>query len=136
MTPSTRRLARELALQAMFQKEFLGHIDMQANLSLFRGKYAAPDEVWDYAKFLCDGVMKHLEKIDGIIQAQSAHWSLKRMALVDLIIMRIACFEIKIADQPVPPAAAINEAIEISRKYGTTDSASFVNGILDQIARN
>ena len=59
-----------------------------------------------------------------------------RMALVDLNIMRLATCELKFAPEPVPPAVVINEAIEISKKYGTVDSAAFVNGILDQIMKH
>ena len=58
------------------------------------------------------------------------------MALVDLIVMRVATFELKYAKEPPPPAVVLDEAIEISKKYGTVDSAAFVNGILDQIVKH
>ncbi len=134
MQTSARRQSRELALQVLFQNEFLGPVDFETSLSLFKGKYEAPKEVWDYARFLLAGVLQHRENIDGLIEKQSANWSLKRMALVDLLLMRIAVFEIRFSSDPVPAAAAINEALEICRKYSNTDSAQFINGILDPIA--
>lgn len=58
------------------------------------------------------------------------------MALVDLNLMRIAVFEIRLAEEKIPPAIAINEAVELTKKYGTNESAKFVNGILDQVAQS
>src|SRR6185312_687516 len=137
MTTSTRRLSRELALQVLFQQEFAEkRLPVEAGLETFRGSFDAPPEVWSYALELLKGVESHDKEIDALIQQCSAHWKLNRMALVDLIIMRVAAFEIKFAAELVPPAVVINEAIEISKKYGTVDSAAFVNGILDQIVKH
>lgn len=131
----TRRLSRELALQVLFQQEFAPQQSVEAGLQNFRRSFDATAEVWSYALELLQGVERHKVEIDGIIQKCSAHWKLKRMALVDLNIMRIATFEVKFAETKTPPAVAIDEAIEISKKYGTVDSAAFVNGILDQIVK-
>lgn len=131
----TRRLSRELALQVLFQQEFASKQSAHAGLETFRGSFDAAPEVWSYALELLKGIEKNREGIDTIIQKCSAHWKLKRMALVDLNIMRVAAFELKFADASVPHAVIINEAIEISKKYGTVDSGAFVNGILDQIMK-
>lgn len=131
----SRRESREMALQVLFQREFAPDIAIDDALKLFRTSFEAPSEVWDYAKMLLRGVDSHRTKIDASIQSASAHWSLKRMALTDLNIMRVAVFELLFANTPPPPAVAIDEAIEISKKYGTTDSAAFINGILDQIRK-
>jgi N utilization substance protein B len=136
MTTSTRRQSRELALQVLFQQEFAHKPGVEAGLETFRGSFDAAPEVWSYALELLKGVESNHSSIDELIQECSAHWKLKRMALVDLIIMRIAAFEIKFAVESVPPAVVINEAIEISKKYGTVDSAAFVNGILDQLVKH
>lgn len=132
----TRRLSRELALQVLFQQEFAPKQSVEAGLATFRSSFEADPDVWEYAQLLLKGVETDQKKIDDMIQASAMHWKLKRMALVDLNIMRIATFEMKFAAEIVPPAVAIDEAIEISRKYGTVDSAAFVNGILDQIMKH
>lgn len=133
MTP--RRLSRELALQVLFQQEFTPQQTIEMGLETFRNSFDTDSQEWSYAHELLSGVEVHKKAIDALIQKSSAHWSLKRMALVDLILMRMAVFEIKFAENPLPPAVAINEAIEISKKYGTLESAAFVNGILDQIVK-
>lgn len=131
----TRRLSRELALQVLFQQEFAQKQTVEAGLETFRRSFEAAPEVWSYALELLKGIESKSADIDGIIQKCSSHWKLKRMALVDLNIMRVATFELKFAAEAIPSAVVINEAIEISKKYGTVDSASFVNGILDQIMK-
>lgn len=133
---STRRLSRELALQVLFQQEFAPQQTVEAGMAAFRRSFDAEAEVWAYALELLRGIGERQGEIDAAIQDASAHWTLKRMALVDLIIMRIAVFELKFAAPPVPPAVVIDEAIEISKKYGTVDSAAFVNGVLDQIVKH
>ena len=132
---SIRRLSRELALQVLFQQEFNPKQTSEAALTMFRDSFEADPEVWTYARELLGGVEANHAAIDQIIQKCSAHWKLKRMALVDLNIMRVAAYEMKFAVEKVPPAVAIDEAIEISKKYGSVDSAPFVNGILDQVMK-
>ncbi|MGE4133013.1 MAG: transcription antitermination factor NusB [Bdellovibrionales bacterium] len=130
-----RRQSRELAMQLLFQTEFTPKGDWELALSNFRQNSPAPAEVWEYAIELLNGVKNHLKDIDQLIERHSAHWKLNRMALVDLSVMRIAVYETKFASEPLPPAVAIDEAIEICKKFGTLDSGSFVNGILDQIVK-
>jgi N utilization substance protein B len=132
---SGRRLSRELALQILFQQEYASTGDLEANLRYFRETFAAPEDVWNYASELIFGVHQKATEIDALIQKHSAHWTLKRMAMVDRNVMRVAVFETRFAQEPIPPAVAINEAVEISRKFGTHDSPAFVNGILDQIVK-
>jgi N utilization substance protein B len=133
----TRRLSRELAMQVLFQQEFSPQPTSEASLETFRKSFEASAEVWSYALQLMQGVNSHRPAIDALIQKCSAHWRLERMNLVDLNIMRMSAFELKFLpdDQLVPPAVVINEAIEIAKKYGTVDSAAFVNGILDQVVK-
>lgn len=133
---SVRRQSRELALQVLFQQEFSPAQSVENALLTFRRSFDAEPEVWTYALELLKGVESNLKTIDTTIQGAAAHWTLKRMAMVDLNIMRIATFELKFGGNNVPPAVVIDEAIEISKKYGTTDSAAFVNGILDQIMKH
>jgi N utilization substance protein B len=130
-----RRQSRELALQVLFQREFSNKGDLTSNLAEFRQNFAATEEVWGYTQELLQGVDRHSEEIDALIQKHASHWTLPRMAMVDRNIMRVAVFETRFAAEPIPPAVAINEAVEISRKFGTNDSPAFVNGILDQIVK-
>lgn len=131
----TRRQSREVALQILFQQEFSPQQDVQSALENFRKSFDTGTDVWSYALQLLRGVNSQRKEIDGIIQKCSAHWTLKRMALVDLNIMRMSVYEMRFAAEIIPPAVAINEAVEIAKKFGTVDSAAFVNGILDQVVK-
>jgi transcription antitermination protein NusB len=130
-----RRQSRELALQVLFQQEFAPSLDFRDGLELFKNNFDAEPDTFAYAIELLKGVSEKKKEIDALIQSQSAHWSLSRMSLVDVILMRIAVYELKFGDGSVPPPVVLNEAIEISKKYSTSDSAAFVNGILDQIMK-
>jgi len=128
-----------MALQLLFQTEFvpggfhaLAAPDM---LRRFHTDFGVEREVAEYGGQLFLGVASHMSEIDGLIQAHSAHWKISRMGLVDLSVMRIAVFEMKFLPTPLGPRIAIDEAVEIAKKYGSTDSGAFVNGILDHIAR-
>lgn len=92
-------------------------------------------ETIGYAEDLIEGVLNNKEAIDAKIGAASRHWKVERMASVDRNVLRVAAFELKFAANPIKQNIVIDEAVEIARKFGTTESASFVNGVLDQIAR-
>ncbi len=132
---SHRRLSRELALQALFQSEFSPSQSVDEGLEVLRPAFDASDEVWDYTKELVHGVMKHRAEIDKLIQKHSDHWKVQRMSLVDLNVMRIAVFEVLMSQERLAPAIAIDEAVEVSRRFGSVDSPAFVNGVLDQIVK-
>jgi len=91
-------------------------------------------DVRAFAEGLVRGVSDHLETIDQMIEDLSTNWALDRMARVDLSLLRLAAYEL-MCRPDVPASAAINEAIEIGKIYGTKDTPSFVNGILDKISR-
>ncbi len=128
-----RRQAREIALQILFQTEFAPLLSVSGLLELF-GDTANADVV-SYAELMIEGVLAQKDEIDSLIQEASAHWKIQRMASVDRNVLRLATFEIVFAKEPIKPNIAINEAIEIAKKFGTTDSGGFVNGILDQVAK-
>jgi len=90
-------------------------------------------ESLDFAAELVKGVTEHRAAIDELLTAKSKNWSLARMARVDLSILRLAIFELLYC-RDIPKNVTINEAIEVAKKFGTEDSPSFVNGILDEIA--
>jgi transcription antitermination protein NusB len=130
---NARRQSREIALQVLFQLEFAPEQDLGAAVNNFRAAFSAPEDVWQYALEVLRGVQLAKAAIDKQIQAHAAHWRLGRMALVDLNLLRIATYEMRHAPDTVPAPVAINEAIELAKKYGSSDSGKFVNGILDQI---
>lgn len=132
----TRRMSRELALQVLFQKEFSPNLEMTTSLDYFREVVKGTDDMWKYTRHLLTGISEHTAEIDKRIQTASAKWSLSRMSLVDKNTLRIAVFEMIDKIEPIPPKIAINEAIEVVRKYGNTDSAAFVNGILNEVTKD
>lgn len=133
MKLTARRQARELALQILFQTEFAPQISYQTFLDVFEP--GLEPEVISYADLLVKGVQKDKEAIDSKIQSSSAHWKVERMATIDRNILRIAVYEMKFASEPIKENIVINEAVEIAKKYGTTESSSFVNGLLDQVSK-
>ena len=130
-----RRKSRELALQVLFQLEFEPALNCEQALALYRSSFDSEPEIWDYAKMLVYGVLEKKQPIDDGIQRSSPHWKIDRMSLVDRNVLRVAIFEMGFMDRDLPPGVAINEAIEVARKFGTTDSSAFVNGILDNFAK-
>jgi N utilization substance protein B len=125
----TRRRARELALQLLYQNEVTGAAPehMQTGLEDWR---SAAESIRDFADELLRGTLEHLEEIDDELSRQTAHWRLERLAAVDRNILRLAMFEL-LFHRETPHAVVIDEAIEIAKKYGAEESARFVNGVLD-----
>jgi N utilization substance protein B len=89
-------------------------------------------KVKERAQALVRGVSRNLEQIDRLITAHTTNWQLKRMAVIDRNILRCATYELLFAED-IPPKVAINEAIDMAKKYGDKDSGKFVNGVLDKI---
>jgi N utilization substance protein B len=115
----------------LFQRDF---VPAERMLAAFWEDKDEDPEVVEYANRIVLGTSSNLESIDEEIKASAEHWVLERMAAVDRNILRAGAYEILFVDD-VPPAVAINEALEIAKKFSTKDSASFINGILDRIAR-
>lgn len=129
-----RKKSRELALLMLFQNEFAPQISMPQLIEVF-GE-AVDRETSSYGEVLIRGVLQHLEDIDSKIQSYSKNWKLDRMSKIDKNVMRIATFEMLYAPEVLRPNIAINEAIDLAKKYGSQDSGSFVNGLLDQISKS
>ncbi len=125
----TRRRARELALQLLYQFELTDASpeDMQAGFDEWRN---ASDSVREFADNLLRGTLDRLAEIDEELVHQTTHWRLERLAAVDRNILRLAIFEL-IFETDTPHAVVIDEAIEIAKKFGSKDSGRFVNGVLD-----
>lgn len=149
MNLGVRRQGRELALKVIyslfdqevslnqafddFWREFRFHDDVLGE-PLDDIERGISPEVRNFAETLVRGVNDHLEEIDDMLHATSTNWSLERMARVDLALLRLGAFELMYAPD-VPVNVAINEAVEIGKRYGTRETPSFVNGILDRISR-
>lgn len=126
-----RRRSREFALQVLYQLEMTGQDALQALIQL-RENFS-PDEGEDeFAKRIVLGVMERRQEIDRLIEGQSENWRLERMTLVDRNILRIALFELLRCDE-IPPKVTLNEAIDLGKRFGSDESGSFINGILDRI---
>lgn len=126
-----RRRAREYALQLLYEHEFA---DGEPDIGGFFADKDEPKEVVDFTSRIVRGTLGHLEEIDSAIKGASEHWVLERMAAVDRNILRAGAFEL-LYSPDVPPVVAIDEAIEIAKRYSSTESAAFINGILDRIAK-
>jgi transcription antitermination factor NusB len=128
-----RRKGRELALQYLYQWDFHGPESIDP-LDCFWESRTEQDSVKKFAINIIDGVKKHVGDLDIHIESQSKHWKLYRMSRIDRNILRMAVFEF-IHCEDVPPKVSIDEAIEIGKKFGASESGAFINGILDQISK-
>jgi len=138
---SSRRLAREQAVQILYQADLTG-CEPEDALALYWKQESNdpdrnppdPDDI-EFASRLVRGVSSHGERVDELIGAASINWKVQRMSYVDRNILRVAVYEfLDLAD--VPTMVSINEAIELGKRLGTSESGAFINGILDKIARN
>ncbi|MBV9488556.1 MAG: transcription antitermination factor NusB [Verrucomicrobia bacterium] len=128
-----RRDGREVALQLLFHWDLNGCEDLSADdLSRFWALRTVPANLKEFAVQLVQGVIQHHAEIDERISRYTANYELKRISAVDRNLLRLAIYEMwHVPD--VPPVVAINEAIDIAKKYGTEESSRFVNGVLDRI---
>jgi N utilization substance protein B len=129
-----RRKGRELALQALYQLEMTGDSSPRA-VELFLSHFEGGAEAKDFARRLIAGVGASRAEIDQVIERAAEHWKLSRMAKVDLTILRLAAYELLFCPD-IPVNVSLDEAIEIGKRYGSADSATFINGILDQVAHS
>ena len=129
-----RRKGRELALQALYQIEITGDASMAA-VDLFLNHFEGNPEAKEFARRLVSGVISQRMEIDGISQRCTEHWKLMRLAKVDLVILRMATYELVFCPD-IPLNVSLDEAIEIGKRFSTDDSANFINGVLDQVAQS
>ncbi|MBR5480030.1 MAG: transcription antitermination factor NusB [Clostridia bacterium] len=142
----SRKIAREIAVHMVYEygyqcntaseileerlnPEFLSTLD--DDLILYRD---FANEQMGYVNDVVGGVVVHEEEIDDLIQKYSIGWNIKRISRIARAILRVAIFEIKFYDD-VPTGVAINEAVELTKRYDTKETSAFVNGILGKVAR-
>jgi N utilization substance protein B len=126
-----RRKAREIALQVLYGLDFL-KISSEEAIQLFWGSFEAPRQSEEFASLLIQGAWDNRQQIDDLIGGCSENWSVARMSRVDRSILRMAVYEL-LHCQDIPPKVTINEAIDLGKVYGSENSGSFINGILDAL---
>lgn len=126
-----RTRARELALQALYQLDLLGDEALEG-LGRLLEQGGAGDDVRSFALELVHGCRRHRDELDARISATATNWALGRMAVVDRNILRLAVYELLYLPD-TPAKVAINEAVDLAKRFSTGDSGAFVNGILDHI---
>jgi len=131
-----RRKSRELALQFLYGHDFQGRScapdALLEDFDVFTQVFETKEKTLPYAKRLVEGVCAHKEMVDGLIAEHSHNWRVERMSLVDRNILRLAVFEMQYGED-VPTQVAINEALEVAKRYSVKESFPFINGILDSI---
>jgi N utilization substance protein B len=127
-----RHLAREVAMQVIFELEH-GDGDPLAALDYQLEQAQATLDQRDFASNLVQGVLRHREEIDEVVQEAATHWRLEQMAKVERAVLRLATYELLFSPD-VPPKAAINESIELAKTFGGDDAGRFVNGVLGKVA--
>ncbi|EKD42191.1 MAG: hypothetical protein ACD_73C00279G0010, partial [uncultured bacterium] len=133
MTMGHRRKSREYCLQILFQME-VAKQKLKDVLTHFWEEIPAIDEVKEFTQNLVEGTLRNVTEIDHALESSSTNWKLSRMAVVDRNLLRQSTYELLYCED-IPHSVTINEAVEVAKKFGTDDSAAFINGVLDKIAR-
>jgi transcription antitermination protein NusB len=126
---SRRSRAREVALQILFEDDVNPRASLDDMKQFISGRLHSPD-LEDFCLSLIQGVRRNQEELDELLTKTADNWSVARMAATDRNILRLGSYEILYTD--TPDRAAINEAVELAKRYGSAQSAHFVNGILDK----
>jgi len=136
-----RRLAREVAVASLYQME-MNEVQASEAVDMIIAELhdeneigAKPSDIGktdEFVRALVDGVVAHKQAIDDMLQQYLTGWQVDRLSRVDRQILRLACYEI-VFQNDVPPKAAVNEAIELAKHFGTDESGKFVNGVLGKL---
>jgi N utilization substance protein B len=128
----TRRKARVIALQILYEVDLTNH-GAQETIDRFMTEQALPEENRLFVRSLVDGIISNIDDLDNYIREFATAWPVEQLALIDRNILRLAIYEILI-EHTVPLKVAINEAIELAKKFGGDNSARFVNGVLSSVS--
>lgn len=134
---SNRHLTRTVVMQSLYQWDFNGQDKDQLTSILEKNlkEFAPGLEDKDFSRNLVKGILDNLKDIDAKIKKYATEWPIEQITLVDRNILRMGVYEL-LYDSEIPPKVAINEAIEIAKKYGGESSGKFVNGVLGAIYRD
>ena len=131
----SRSMAREFALQALFHLEF-NEAETQVILENIKEENKSlSSSAMMYAQQLVDGVTAQKKTIDAEVSTYAQDWKVSRMPAVDRNILRIAVYEMKYQDEKIDDGIAINEAVELAKRFGTDRSPKFINGVLGRLSR-
>ena len=128
-----RRIAREVALQSLFQIDF-NSCEAKAAVEAALAEHEE-EKASAYALALVEGVMANKEAIDARLSEYAIDWTVERMPATDRNILRVAVYEMLFAEETVSAGIAINEAVEVAKAYGTEEAPRFVNGVLGKLAK-
>ncbi len=127
---ANRSRAREVALQALFQEDLNPRDSRDQVMPLLESRLK-DHELREFAISLVLGVLRNREELDALIATKADNWSVSRMAATDRNVIRLGAYEIRYTD--TPPRVAIDEAVELAKRFGSANSSQFVNGILDKL---
>ena len=130
---SRRSRAREVALQVLYQDDLNPGQSAEREEAFLKSRLRGDPENMAFARAIVAGVREKRAEIDAALSARAINWSLSRMAATDRNVLRLGAWEALYSETPA--AVAIDEAIELAKRYGDRRSPSFVNGILDRISR-
>ncbi len=128
----TRREAREQAFMVLFEKIFDNESTISEIVEIAKENELI--KINNFAEVLLKAVENNAEEVDSVIEVNLQDWTLSRLPKVSLAVLRLAVAEIKYVDE-VPDGVAVNEAVELAKKYGTAVDASFINGVLGAVAK-
>ncbi len=133
---ASRHLSRSIAMQSLYEWDFSGKKSnvlqkiVERNIREFGPGLKDPDFIWE----LVNGVVKHINDINKVIETSAPEWPIEQIMVVDRNVLRIGLFELLYAKkEEVPPKVAINEAIELAKTFGGESSGKFINGVLGTV---
>lgn len=129
-----RSQARELAMQLLFSMEARNDFSPECKDAFL--EFYPPENQKNYVNSVYGAFADHMEEVDAAIEANAEHWHKDRIAKVDLAVLRVAIAEMAFAEDPMPEGVAINEAVNIAKKFGSEESGRFVNGVLGNYSRS
>jgi N utilization substance protein B len=130
-----RSRGREVALQVLYQVEQNAHVPLPEVRRFIQRRLLGDRKLCEFTEGLIAGVKEHQVQIDALISEAAENWRLDRMAAIDRNILRLGVYEMMFS-QEVPARVAINEALELAKRYSTAQSSRFVNGILDRLLQS
>ena len=131
---SRRSRAREIVLQVLYQHDLNPDQPEDVRIRFLNARLNFDQELIEFAEQLLAGVRRHQAAVDERLEETARNWRLSRMAVTDRNVLRLGAYEILFSD--TPDRVAINEAIELAKRYGTNNSSQFVNGVLDRLMSN
>ncbi len=131
---STRRRAREIVLQLLYESDVNGTRDAESCRRFIRSRMQGRKALTDFACNLLDGTLEHRDQIDVLLGRLATNWTLPRMPVVDRNVLRLGGYEILFGD--TPGRVAVNESILLAKRYGDKDSPRFINGVLDRLMKD